>query len=105
MRTILDDRAGIVAEIERPDWSTAQTKSMLDLASSFSERLRSEASAAEALALVVDRIELRDDGIRLCLKLPVGSCATLNGHGPAHLTVSRMVPMQIRRRGVEMKLS
>jgi len=104
VRTILDDRAGIVAEIERPDWSTAQTRSMLDLASSFSERLRSEASAAEALALVVDRIELRDDGIRLCLKLPVESCATLNGHGPAHLTVSRMVPMQIRRRGVEMKL-
>ncbi|HEY6300866.1 MAG TPA: recombinase family protein [Candidatus Binatus sp.] len=104
MRTILDDRAGLVAEIDRPDWSTAQIRSMLDVAKSFSERLRSESPAAESLALLVDRVELRDEYIRLCIKLPVESSATLNGHGLTHMTLDRTIPMHIRRRGVEMKL-
>ena len=53
---------------------------------------------------MVDRIELRDDGIRLCLKLPVESCATLNGHGPARTSPSaERSPCKYAAR-VEMKL-
>jgi site-specific DNA recombinase len=104
VKSILDDRAGIVAEIDLTDWSTAQIRSMLDVAKSFSERLRSESLAAEALALVVDRVELRDDGIRLCIELPVEPSAVRKGRSPEQLTITRMVPMQMRRRGVEMKL-
>jgi site-specific DNA recombinase len=104
VRTILDDRAGIIGEIERPDWSRAQIKSILEIAMSISERLRSESSATEALAFAVDRIELRDDSIRLCIKLPTESSAELDGRGPGHVTLTRVIPMQMRRRGVEMKL-
>jgi site-specific DNA recombinase len=104
VRLILDDRAGIVSEIERPDWSTAQVRSLLDVAKSIGERLRAESSAGEALALVVDRVELRDDGLRLCINLPVEASAILHGNIPAHVTLNRTIPMQMRRRGVEMKL-
>jgi site-specific DNA recombinase len=104
VRSILDDRAGIVSEIERPDWSTAQVRSLLDVAKSIGERLRAESSAGEALALVVDRVELRDDGLRLCIKLPVEASAILHANIPAHVTLNRTIPMQMRRRGVEMKL-
>src|SRR5208337_3651918 len=85
------------------DWDATQIKSILDAASAWSRRLRSEAEASEALGLLVDRVELREDGIRLSVKLPVGSCEKLAGRGPTHLTLTRLIPMQMRRRGIEMK--
>ncbi len=100
---ILDERTAIVADIGQSDWDATQIKSTLDAASAWSRRLRSETEAAEALGLLVDRVELREDGIRLSIKLPVGSSDKLAGRGPTHLTLTRLIPMQMRRRGIEMK--
>ena len=69
----------------------------------WSRRFRSEAEAAQALGLLIDRVELRNDGIRLSIKLPIGCSEKLVGRGPAHLPLTRLIPLQMRRRGVEMK--
>ncbi len=100
---ILDERTAIVADIGQSDWDATQIKSTLDAASAWSRRLRSEAEAEQALGLLVDRVELREDGLRLSIKLPVGSSEKLEGRGPTHLTLTRLIPMQMRRRGIEMK--
>src|SRR5271166_1088388 len=60
--------------------------------------------AAEALGLLVNRVDLCGDGIRISIKLPVGSPERLPGQAPNHLSLIRMIPIQMRPRGVEMKL-
>jgi site-specific DNA recombinase len=101
--TILDDRTAIVADIEQSGSDASEIKSILAAASAWSSRLRSEAEAAKALALLVARVELRNDGIRLSINLPVESSEKLVGRGPAHLKLTRLIPLRMRRRGVEMK--
>ena len=48
-------------------------------------------------------MELRQDGIQLSIKLPTESFEKLAGRGPAHLKLTRLIPLQMRRRGVEIK--
>ena len=48
-------------------------------------------------------MELRQDGIRLSINLPIGPSEKLSGHGPTHLNLTRLIPLQMRRRGIEMK--
>jgi len=100
---VLDDRAAILADIEQSGSNTSQIKSIFDGASAWSSRLRSEAEAAEALELLISRVELRHDGIRLSINLPIGPSEKLAGRGPADLKLTRLIPLQMRRRGIEMK--
>jgi site-specific DNA recombinase len=100
---ILDDHTAILADIEQSNSDASHVKSILDAASAWSSRLRSEGEAAGALELLVDRVELRQDGIQLSIKLPTESFEKLAGRGPAHLKLTRLIPLQMRRRGVEMK--
>lgn len=100
---ILDDRTAILADIEQSGSDTSQIKSILDAASAWSSRLRSEAQATEALGLLISRVELRHDGIRLTIQLPIGPLEKLAGRDPTHLALIRLIPIKLRRRGVEMK--
>jgi hypothetical protein len=52
---------------------------------------------------LVDRVELRPDGIQLAINLPTESLEKLVGCAPAPIKLTRLIPMQMRRRGVEMK--
>jgi len=67
---ILDDHTAILADIEQSNSDATHIKSILNAASVWSSRLRSEDKAAGALELLVDRVELRQDGIQLSIKLP-----------------------------------
>jgi site-specific DNA recombinase len=100
---ILEEHTAILADIEQSGSDANQIKSILDAASAWSSRLRSEAEATEALGLLISRVELRHDGIRLSIKLPIGPPEKLAGRGPTHLALTRLIPMQMRRRGIEMK--
>ena len=100
---VLDDRAAILADIDQSGSDISQIKSILDGASAWSSRLRSEAEAAEALEVLINRVELRHDGIRLSINLPLVASEKLVGRGPTHLKLTRLIPMQMRRRGIEMK--
>jgi hypothetical protein len=57
-----------------------------------------------ALAELVDRVELSSDGIRLALKVPTRLAQTAEPEMHASIPVSRFIPMQIKRRGVELRL-
>ena len=56
------------------------------------------------MSAVVDRIDLIDAGIRVSLKLPNSTTEEQQGANATKLTVTRVFPMQIRRRGFEMRL-
>jgi site-specific DNA recombinase len=100
---ILDDHTAILAGIEQSNSDASHLKSILDAASAWSSRLRSEDEAAGALELLVERVELRPDGIQLSIKLLTGSSEKMIDRGPAQLRLTRLIPLQMRRRGVEMK--
>ena len=101
---ILEERTAILADIEQCGSNARQIKSILDAAAAWSRRLRSEAEAAQALRLLIDRVELRDDGIRLSIKLPIAPSEGLAGRGPTHVALTRLIPLRMRRRGIELRL-
>jgi site-specific DNA recombinase len=52
----------------------------------------------------VDRVELSPDGFRLTLKLPTQLAPTAEAASYASVALARFIPMQIKRRGVELRL-
>jgi hypothetical protein len=68
------------------------------------KRLQSEVEVGAALNDLVDRVDLIDAGIRVSLKLPICGTEEQRGANATERTVTRVFPMQIRRRGFEMRL-
>src|SRR5229473_2586291 len=99
-KTILDDRQLIVAAIEEAPIDSRQTASLPETAAALSAQLSAE-SASSAVSSLVDRVELRSDGIRLALKPPASTDRAATDR-PA-LTITGEIPLQIRRCGVEKK--
>jgi len=56
------------------------------------------------LIALIDRVDLIDLGIRVSLKLPNSITEERQGANATELTITRVFPMQIRRRGFEMRL-
>jgi site-specific DNA recombinase len=67
------------------------------------KRLQSEVEVGAALKALVDRVDLSDAGIRVSLRLP-HSITEEQQIANAALTITRVFPLQIRRRGFEMRL-
>jgi DNA invertase Pin-like site-specific DNA recombinase len=78
--------------------------SVLESASAWLERLRSERESGAALAQLADRVDLKSNGIQVMLKLPIPTSEEDDGAHPTHLALARFMPMHMKRRGVEMRL-
>jgi site-specific DNA recombinase len=100
---ILDDKKLIVCAIEEGGVDSSQIASILDTAAAWSTRLQSESETGPVLTSLVDRVELRPDGIRLLIRLPISPEGTVTDR-PTHLSITREIPMQLRRRGVAQRL-
>ena len=78
--------------------------SVLKSAQAWSERLRVEREAAAALADLIERTDLSRDGIRVTLKVPIPPAEEQKAAPPLHIVLTKFVPMQMKRRGVEMRM-
>ncbi len=67
------------------------------------ERLRSGPELASVLSELTERVELNREGIRLSLKLPL-LVEARDGATPDHLSLVKFVPIQMKRRGTEMRM-
>ena len=64
-----------------------------------------DTEAAAALAALVHRVELSRDGLRLSLKVPMPAAPGAADEPPwPDVAVTRFVPLQLKRRGVELRL-
>jgi site-specific DNA recombinase len=101
-QALLADRAAIALALEGSEIADDQLKSILESAQCWIERLRSS-DAGLALSELTERVELSRQGLKLSLKLAVLSAA---GDGPTsdHLSLAKFVPLEMQRRGVEMKM-
>ncbi len=101
---ILDEQTAIVADVDVAAVGAHGITSILAIAAQWSARLRSETEAAAALKSLVERAELHPDGIRLSLKLPLPTSGKPVAGSATCISITRQIPLQVRRRGVEMRL-
>jgi hypothetical protein len=101
-QSILDDQPTLVAAIEEAALDSSRIAPLLKSAAAWSERLQTKQD--NALLALIDRVDLDPNGVRLSLKLPLSNAESGAAGGSSHLSLKRRVPMQIRRRGVELRL-
>jgi site-specific DNA recombinase len=96
--TLLEDKSALVTAIQQRGIESHRMMSILGQASMWVSKLKSGAQG-EALAALVDRVELTRSGFKLALRLPTSV------ENPSDtLTLEQFVPLTMKRRGVELRL-
>jgi len=103
-RTLLDDQAAIAEAAHTIGLAENRLPSIFSTAGTWMKRLQSEVEFGAAIKGLVDRVDLLDMGIRVTLKLPNSITEEQQDANATELTITRIFPMQIRRRGFEMRL-
>jgi site-specific DNA recombinase len=101
---ILNDHKAILDAVQGAEIASNQIPEILQSADAWNRRLESATECSSALSVLVDRVELSPDGFHLALKLPTQRAPATEAANHASIAVSRFVPMQIKRRGVELRL-
>jgi len=102
--TILSDQAAIAEAAHTIGVAESRLPSIFSIAAAWMKRLQSDVEVGAALHALVERVNLIDTGIRVSLKLPTSITDEQRGAGSSALTITRVFPMQIRRRGLEVRL-
>jgi site-specific DNA recombinase len=101
---ILDERTAIAADVEQAGLGAHDITSILATIAAWSTRLRSEAEASTALNSLLDRAELHPEEIRVSIRLPIPIFGKPKASTATHLSLTRQIPLRVRRRGIEMRL-
>jgi hypothetical protein len=101
---MLADRPEVAHAFDESGIDAYRLRSVLKAAQAWSESLRVGSEAASALTELAERVELSRDGIRTSLKVPVSAVEAPDGLPSSHITLAQFIPMQMKRRGVEMRL-
>jgi hypothetical protein len=81
----------------------AKKASALNSAQSWLGRLQSASESALALAELVIRVEISREYMRLLLELPIATSQS-DEKSRDHISLSRVFPMEMKRRGIEMRM-
>jgi site-specific DNA recombinase len=96
--TLLEDKSALVTAIQACGVEAGRIVPILEQAAGWVRKLKSSAQG-EALARLVDRVDLAGSGFKLVLRLPTSL------EDPAEtLTLERFVPLTMKKRGVELRL-
>src|ERR1700681_3428802 len=76
----------------------------LHAARTWRHRLQSEAEQTSAISALVDRVELKSDGIRVSIKLPIAGAEKSRAPPTDQVAIARSFPIQLKRLGVELRL-
>jgi site-specific DNA recombinase len=101
-QAVLGDRPAIAVALEASGVDPNRLPSVLKSAHGWIERLASRSEAAAALDELIERVQLNRESLHFSLKLPLALTEPDDGASPVNLLLSRLVPMQMKRRGVEM---
>ena len=101
---MLDDQASVLEAAQKTDIDSRQIDRVLHAARTWSHRLQSEAEQTAAIAALVDRVELKCDGMGVSIKLPIAGTEKSRAQLSDEVAITRSFPMQLKRRGVELRL-
>ena len=111
-RPVSDGKVGNSAPVRgsREDWALEKSgiaspdvRATLESTSNLLRQLQIEAEATACLVEIIDRAELRDDGISVTLRIQV-HCSRAGVRTSSILNLSRFVPLTMKRRGVETRI-
>ena len=103
LAAMLDDRTAIIHELDR-DFDAAKIQSVLKTTAQWSARLRAEEERPNALGSLVERCELAKEGIRFSVRVPLQENDESSTANRKFLGFQRLVPLLVKRRGIEMRL-
>jgi len=101
---LLGDHGAIAQALEECGIDGHRLPSVLESARTWVENLGSASEFGSALVHLTERIDLKCNGIQVVLKLPIPASERDDGATATHLALARFIPMQMKRRGVEMRL-
>ncbi len=103
-QVMLADRYAIAQAVTEAGIDANRLPSILKSAQAWIVRVQSAGETASALAELAERVELTRDCIRVSFKLPIPLDEERNGMPPRRIALTKFVPMQLRQRGVEMRM-
>jgi site-specific DNA recombinase len=103
VRRMLSDRAALASTLKACGLAAAELKYALE---AVDRRVKSfaEAGSIDAAGKIIERVELKRDGMQIALNLRALLPAETISEDGASLRMTRMVPMQMKRRGIETRL-
>jgi site-specific DNA recombinase len=101
---ILGDESAVLEAAQKTDITSSQVYRVLHAARTWRQRLQSEAEQTSAIATLVDQVEIKPDGITVSIKLPIAGAEEARAQHPDQVAIARSFPMQLKRRGVELRL-
>jgi site-specific DNA recombinase len=104
VRRILNDHAAVATTLQEAGISSAEIDSVLKAADAKSALLVSAPQAAPTIAELVKRVDLRKNGIEISMNLESLLPHESRLRRAPLLPFTRFVPLQMKRRGVAMRL-
>jgi site-specific DNA recombinase len=101
---MLDDQAAVLEAAQKTDIDSCQIDQVLHAARTWSHLLQSEIEKTAALVALVERVKLRCDGMCVSIKLPIAGTEKSRAQLSDAVAITRSFPMQLKRRGVELRL-
>jgi hypothetical protein len=101
---MLGDESAVLEAAQKTDMGSSEVSRVLHAARTWHHRLQSEAEQASAISALVDRVELKSDGITVSIKLPIAGAEKSRAQLPDQVAIARTFSMQLKRRGVELRL-
>jgi site-specific DNA recombinase len=103
-RQMLGDRPAIAATLQDSGVPIGDLQLAIDAAERTSDQLVHDAEVADHLRNLIDRVQLESGGIRLSLNLKRLIAEPIDTRDPTSLTMTRFIPIEMKRRGVEIRL-
>jgi DNA invertase Pin-like site-specific DNA recombinase len=100
---MLSDRGALVSTLKTRDLTASELKQAVEVIDSKVRSFRQIGTMEESEAIIA-RVDLKRDGMQVTLSLGSMLRPDQFPHGTANLRMTRTVPMQLRRRGVETRL-
>ena len=103
-RRLFDDKTAVLGALRESGIESSDVSRIFEVTSDWSRRLRFETEAAAAIAELIERVGLSEEGIRVVVKVPISAGRAAGVSSPNALSLARFFPMKIKRRGVEMRI-
>ena len=100
---MLDDESAVSLALENSGTNSDRLSCALNSAQSWLERLQSASESAAPLAELVTRVDISREGMQLLLELPIATSRS-DEKSQDHISLSRVFPMEMKRRGIEMRM-
>jgi len=103
-REMLADQPAIAVTLQDAGLPIGDLQAALDAAEAKSKQLAHDREIADSLRDLIDRVQLERGGIRVALNVKRLIAEPIDNRDPASLTMTRFIPIELKRRGVEIRL-